>query len=40
MTIHDELVLKLIEPDQSGKATGFVTEIVGSKDITWDLEET
>lgn len=39
MTIHDELVLKLIDPDKWGKATGYVTEIVGSKDIRYTLEE-
>jgi len=40
MTIHDELVLKLIEPDKSGKATGYVTEIIGSKNINYTLEDT
>lgn len=40
MTIHDELVLKLIDPDKWGKAIGYVTEIVGSKDIRYTLEET
>lgn len=39
MTIHDELVLKLIEPDRLGKATGYVTEIVGSKNLRFDLEQ-
>jgi translation initiation factor IF-1 len=40
MTIHDELILRLIEPDKSGKATGYITEIVGSKDIRYTLEDT
>ena len=40
MTIHDELVLKLIEPDKWGKATGYITEIVGSKSIKYTLEDT
>jgi hypothetical protein len=40
MTIHDELVLNLINPDKYGKATGYVTKIVGSNDIRYKLEET
>src|SRR3989337_550809 len=40
MTIHDELVLKLIEPEKWGKATGYITEIVGSKSIKYTLEDT
>jgi len=37
MTIHDELVLKLIEPDKSGKATGYITELLVLKtsDMHW-----
>jgi hypothetical protein len=39
MTIHDEIILKLIEPDKTGKATGYVTTIVGSKNISYKLED-
>lgn len=39
MTIHDELVLKLIEPDKWGKATGYVIKIAGSSNIDYSLEE-
>lgn len=39
MTIHDELVLKLIDADRWGKATGYVIKIAGSSDIDYLLEE-
>ncbi len=39
MTIHDELVLKLIDADKWGKAKGYIVTIVGSSDIDYLLEE-
>jgi|WetSurMetagenome_2_1015567.scaffolds.fasta_scaffold51131_2 hypothetical protein len=39
MTIHDEIILKLIDPDKTGKATGYITQIVGSTNLTYNLEE-
>jgi hypothetical protein len=39
MTIHDELVLKLVEPDKWGKATGYIVTIVGSGNIQYMLED-
>lgn len=40
MTIHDELVLKLIDPDpKSGKPRGYIINIVGSANIRYVLEE-
>jgi hypothetical protein len=39
MTVHDELVLRLIDADKWGKATGYITKIVGSSDINYHLEE-
>lgn len=40
MTIHDELVLKLIDPDpMSRKPRGYIINIVGSANIKYVLEE-
>ncbi len=40
MTIHDELVLKLIAPDPaSRKPRGYINNIVGSSNIKYILEE-
>jgi hypothetical protein len=40
MTIHDELVLKLIDPDPaSRKPRGYIINIVGSSNIKYILEE-
>lgn len=39
MTIHDEIILKLIEPNSLLNATGYVVDIVGSTNITYKLEE-
>ena len=39
MTIHDELVLELIKPDEWGKPTGYVIRIVGNGKIKYVLED-
>ena len=39
VTIHDELIRKLIEPDKWGKATGYIIKIAGSSNIDYALEE-
>ena len=39
MTIHDELVLELIKPDEQGKATGYLVRMTGSANIKYFLEK-
>jgi len=39
MTIHDELVLELIKRDKWGKPTGYIIQIVGSRNIKIRLED-
>ncbi len=38
MTIHDELILELVKPDKSGKPTGDIIKIAGTKNIRYTLE--
>jgi len=39
MTIHDELVLELIKPDRRRQPTGYITQIVGGRNVNYILEE-